>query len=234
MLHDPLIFTHVCRYFCVLVCVCWSPSLHWCVEPIWSAGWTVPEQSITWWFGSAHAATLSFPSHPCTDDVAPHTWCSLSVCLWVFDCSLLECVCVCEWGNEASSVWECVLPGECVCPRSGAYGHGDCHQPAWLRLLLPLCHLLDHSRCHIGTDRRKMQRAEKHTQRHPGSYSHSGSETIKWDFEATIYLFFCTKSMHPEMDRNTVSLLNYCAEISFLSTHILLVFLLNETFAPLH
>lgn len=48
-------------------------------------------------------------------------------------------------------MWECVLPGECVSSER-AYGHRDGHQPAWLRLLLPLCHLLDYSRCHIGMD----------------------------------------------------------------------------------
>lgn len=81
-----------------------------------------------WWFGSINTVTPAppfFPSHSCIDDVAPY----LVVFVWMR-------------GNEASSVCER------VCPQSG---HMDGLQPAWLRLLPPLHHLLDHSRCHVGT-----------------------------------------------------------------------------------
>jgi len=140
--------SHVSLGTCVCVLV---PRLHWGVESIWWAGWIVPEQSIMWWFGSAHpvtSAALSFPSLSCTDDVAlaPHTWRGLSVCLQVFDCSLLVCVCVCLWGNEAC-VWECVLPGERVSSEK-TYGHRDCHRPSWLGLPLPLRHLQQMPRRH--------------------------------------------------------------------------------------
>ena len=156
---------HTCvrRYVQCMLCEYRAKSLHRCVEPIWRAGWIAPEQSIMWWFGSAHTVTSATPFAPFT---LRHGWCGttrsvLLQCLLmsVFfpDCSLLSCVCVCvcvcvcmiEWGNEASSVWEFILPGECVSSEQ-AYGHRDGRQPAWLRLLLPLRHLLDQNRCHAG------------------------------------------------------------------------------------
>lgn len=99
------------------------------------------------------AATLSLPSHSCMNDVAPHMWCCLSFCLWVFDCTSLSCVCV-----GVCAVIEHPACGNIPCQESvcvsleQAYGHGHCHQPVWLRLLLPFHRLLDYSRCHIGTD----------------------------------------------------------------------------------
>lgn len=97
----------ICRFSCV----CW---VHRSTDVLSPYGGQVGLSQNSPLCGDL-AATLFFPSHSCMNDVAPHMWCCLSFCLWVFDCTLLLCVCGCVWGNGASSMWEYPLPGECVC-----------------------------------------------------------------------------------------------------------------------
>lgn len=180
--HRPwilLIFTHVFVWYsyCMFLCV-WvlGPSLHWCAEPIWLAGWIVPQQSIMWWFGSIYtvtSATLFFPS-------LLHGWCGTSHVV-LLECLFmsvwLQFVCVCVREVTKRPVYGSLSCQKSVCPRSG---HMDGHQPAWLRLLLPLHHLLDHSRCHNGTDREKYNR----NTHKDGMYA--GWKARKWPYSSTL------------------------------------------------
>lgn len=146
-----ILHTIICLYLSTCVsgtlCSCKCVlhlSLQWCAEPIWSAGWMVPEQSIMWWFGRAHTVA---------NDVAPQTRCS-----WVFVYERSTAVCTCEYVCvfvcEVRSVqYVGVCPARRVCVLwAGIWAQREGLQPAWPGLLVPLCHLLDHSRCHISMD----------------------------------------------------------------------------------
>lgn len=125
--HEFSLSLHMCLYgthtvcSCVCECECW---VHRSTDVLSPYGWQVGLSHNSPLCGDLAAYTpsplLPFSSLHTPARMMWHLTCGVA---WVFvyECLTAVCVCVCARGNEASSVWELVLPEECVSSER-AYG----------------------------------------------------------------------------------------------------------------
>lgn len=130
-----------------------GPSLHWSVEAIWLAWLDCPgtlHYVVIWQKHSVTLATLSLPSHCCTDEVATHIKCT-SVFVYASFTVVCSRVCMCVF-----EVTKHQLCGSFSARRVCIHGVGIWAQ-RWPRASLAQVAVTsrsppDHGRCHIGMD----------------------------------------------------------------------------------